>query len=209
MAPAVSKLTLTDVKRAIFVDYEGNVDRAPTLLGWRCDGVNHAAIVDPAFATCAERYRAKQVQVLDHARLAQRLVRQAEAENRLIISWSEHDRRILHEMLSTEDQSLLLARYRNAIKPARSWFWRTLGVTAPDGSLSFFCGITGFDVPERFGGGIVGQGLRLIRSQLEQGRAYADLTPKARASWVAIVRHNRLDLEGMERVLRAVVPGAD
>ena len=47
---------------------------------------------------------------------------------------------------------------------------------------------------------VVGKTVKLRR----QGREYAQLTPKARASWVKVVKHNRLDLEGMQLVLQAI-----
>lgn len=200
-----SGLSSVEVERGIYIDYEGNIDKAPTLLGWRVDGVNHAAIIEPAFATCARRFRAKYVEFMEHSILAKQLLLQASAQGRLIFSWSEHDLKLMHAVLSQDEQEQSTLLYKNAIKPARSWYWKKNKVVAPDGSLSFFCDNTGFNVPERFGVGIVGSGLRLIRSQLTAGRDYADLTPKARSSWVTIVRHNRLDLEGMEHVLRATL----
>jgi hypothetical protein len=198
-----SALSSDEVERAIYIDYEGNIDKAPTLLGWRVDGINYASIVEPTFATCAGRFRAKHVEHIDHATLAKQLLQRAVAEERRILSWSEHDLKLIQTVLPNNEKEQFLFLYKNAIKPMRSWYWRKYQVSAPDGSLSFFCNVTGFSVPDRFGIGIVGNGLRLIRSQLLEGRDYADLTPKARSSWVSVVRHNRLDLEGMEHVLRS------
>ena len=59
--PIQSKLSAAEIQRAIYIDYEGNMHAAPTLLGWRVDGQNHAAIVESGFADCAGRYRAKHV----------------------------------------------------------------------------------------------------------------------------------------------------
>jgi hypothetical protein len=204
LTPNRSNLSPDEVERAIYIDYEGNIAKAPTLLGWRVDGVNCAAIIEPAFATCAGRFRAKHVKYTDHATLARLLLQRASTEGRRVFSWSEHDLNLIKAVLSQEEKQRLTLLYKNAIKPARSWYWHKNKVSAPDGSLSFFCDITGFSVPDRFGIGIVGNALRLIRSQLLKGRDYADLTPKARSSWVSIVRHNRHDLEGMEHVLRTI-----
>jgi len=191
-----------DVERAIYFDYEGNINKPPTLLGWRIEGVVGTAIVEPVFAACAGRYRAKDVIQLDHAKLGMQLVERAECEDRVLVSWSEHDLRQMSSVLDSAWQRRLISRYRNAIKTVRPWHNRTVGVPCSEATLDYFSGLVGFHVPEKFGLGIVGDGLRLIREQILAGRSYADLTPRARAAWVSIVKHNRYDLEAMEFVLR-------
>lgn len=80
------KITPGELSRAIFIDYEGNIDRAPSLLGWRVDGKSYASIVDEDFATCADRYRAKGITYTPHESLAQKLLIQACEEKRVIVS---------------------------------------------------------------------------------------------------------------------------
>lgn len=198
------KLDHASVRRAIFFDYEGNTRLAPTLLGWRVDGRADAAITEPAFSICANRFRTKGVMVQDHLKLARRLIELAEREDRLLVSWSEHDLRQMSSVLDPDWTEGLVLRYRNAIRTVRPWHNRTLGMPCKEATLDYFSGLVGFQVPERFGLGIVGEGLRLIRQQILEGRGYADLTPKARAAWIAIVKHNRYDLEAMEFVLQVV-----
>jgi hypothetical protein len=200
-----TKITSQELSRAIFIDYEGNIERAPSLLGWRVDGKSFASIVDEDFATCADRYRAKGVSYTPHKSLAQKLLDQACEEERVFVSWSEHDLRQISNVLPRQDQPALLYRYRNAIPVARSWHYRTLGKRAPEGTLSYFNQLLGFPIPRKYGTGKVGQGLRLIRAQLLEGRQYPDLTPKARASWIAVVKHNELDLRSMEFVLKSIL----
>lgn len=205
MTASTAKLTLDEIRSAIYVDYEGNVDRAPTVLGWRIDGVHHGAILDPVFATCADRYRATGNHLQDHRTLVGSLVSRAEQEGRRIVSWSEHDWR---EMVAALDDPAWQARlsqvYRNAIKTARPWYRQHFGETPPGATLGHFLQRLGHPHPDRYGQGRVGTGLRMLRQQLEEGRTYGELTPRARAHWVTVIKHNRLDLEGMERVLQAV-----
>lgn len=200
-----TKITSQELSRAIFIDYEGNIDRAPSLLGWRVDGKSFASIVEEDFATCADRYRAKGITYTPHKRLAKQLLDQACEEERVFVSWSEHDLRLISKVLSEQDQPALLSRYRNAITVARSWHYRTLGERAPEGTLHYFNRLLGFPIPQKYGTGKVGQGLRLIRNQLQEGRQYPELTPKARASWIAVVKHNELDLRSMEFVLKSML----
>ena len=203
--PIKSKLSAAEIQRAIYIDYEGNMHAAPTLLGWRVDGQNHAAIVESGFADCAGRYRAKQVTEKPHEVLIRELVLQAQTEGRRIVSWSEHDYNMMHDAVGDADRLQIRQVFRNALNTARPWHRRTRGATPPDkASLSYFCDILYFPVPEKYGLGLVGESLKTIREQLSQGRKYADLSPGARSRWVRVVKHNQLDLEGMEHVLKTM-----
>lgn len=204
LMPSKPKITASELPRAILIDYEGNIDRAPTLLGWRIDGQTTAAIIEDAFATCSDRYRAKGIFQHQHKKLAVDLIEQACDEDRVVISWSEHYLRVMSQILSPKNQSRLMHRYRNAIATARPWHYELEQARAPTGELAYFNKLLGFPIPDKYGTGKVGQGLRLIRNQLNEGRDCAELTPKARASWIAIVKHNALDLRSMEYVLRAM-----
>ncbi|MGV1045515.1 hypothetical protein [Limnohabitans sp.] len=199
------KITPAELVRAIFVDYEGNIDRHPTLLGWRIDGKTHGAIVEETFSTCSNRYRAKEVAFQPHHQLAKNLLAQACDEDRVIVSWSEHDLKLLKAVIPQKEHSYLHGRYRNAIPTAKSWYRQSMQERSPQGDLAFFCQLLGFPIPLRFGTGKVGQGLRLLRGQLQEGRLYSELTPKARASWVVVVKHNDLDLRAMEYVLKVIM----
>ena len=201
-----AKLTAEEVKKAIYIDYEGNIKLPPTLLGWYVDGEYKASILEPLFETCENRYKAKGVYVEDHTQLALRLIQQAEDEGRLIVSWSEHDYLLMCEVLSPSDAERLKLVYRNAIRTARPWYRKKYGPLPEKASLNFFEDLLGFYVPDRFGLGLVGESLRLIRGQIKEGRNYADLTSAAKDGWTSIIRHNKLDLECMAFVCGKMEP---
>ena len=197
-----AKLTALDAKNAIYIDYEGNIKLPPTLLGWYVDGEYKASILEPLFNTCANRYKAKGIQVEDHSQLALKLIQQAEEEGRLIVSWSEHDYLLMCKVLKPSDGERLKVIYRNAIRTARPWYRQKYGPLPEKARLKFFEDLLDFHVPERFGLGLVGKSLTLIRGQISKGRGYAELTNAARDGWTTVVRHNKLDLEGMAIVLK-------
>ena len=203
-----AKLTAEEVKKAIYIDYEGNIKLPPTLLGWYVDGEYKASILEPLFETCENRYKAKGVYVEDHTQLALRLIQQAEDEGRLIVSWSEHDYLLMCKVLMPRDAERLKLVYRNAIRTARPWYRQKYGPLPEKASLDFFEDLLGFHVPERFGLGLVGKALGLIRGQIQEGRSYAKLNNAAREGWTTVVRHNKLDLEGMAHVLRVMTTEA-
>jgi hypothetical protein len=160
-----------------------------------------ASILEPLFETCENRYKAKGVYVEDHKQLALRLIQQAEDEGRLIVSWSEHDYLLMCKVLMPSDAERLKLVYRNAIRTARPWYRQKYGPLPEKASLNFFEDLLGFYVADRFGLGLVGEALRLIRGQIQEGRNYANLSKAAKNGWTNLVRHNKLDLEGMMFVL--------
>ena len=203
-----AKLSDEEATNAIYIDYEGNIKLPPTLIGWYVGGVYKASILEPFFETCENRYKAKGIVVEDHAQLALRLIQQAEDENRLIVSWSEHDYLLMSKVLIPKDFERLKFVYRNAIRTARPWYRKKYGLLQEKASLDFFEDLLGFQVPERFGLGLVGKALGLIRGQIQEGRSYAELTNAAREGWTTVVRHNKLDLEGMAHILRVMTTEA-
>jgi hypothetical protein len=108
------------------------------------------------------------------------------------------------KVLKPSDGERLKVVYRNAIRTARPWYRQKYGPLPEKASLDFFEDLLGFHVPERFGLGLVGNSLRLIRDQIKEGRGYAELTNAARDGWTTVVRHNKLDLEGMAYVLQKI-----
>lgn len=196
--PSKKLISPDEAERAIYLDYEGNINAAPALLGWMDGESLYGAIVDPAFATCTGRWRVGHVEVHIHEEILSDIVGKAVQESRVIVTWSEHDYRIMHNALKPSLQRQLLAVYRNAIPTAKQWHRQVKGVPAPDRSLGFFMEVLGYQVPEKYGQGVVGNALRLIRSQLDGGRVYSEMTSKARESWRQVVKHNMHDLQAMK-----------
>jgi len=184
MKPKPSSLTTDDINRAIFVDYEGSKDKPPTLLGYMIDDHIIAAIVEPCFYDCTERYKAKHAVQADHTNVLVELIHRAANEGRVIISWSEHDYNLMTAALSEHknEAALLKSAFRNAIFTARRWFKKSYpNVIRERNDLASMMEITGYRVPEKYGTNLVGAALRLLRKQLAllQSETPADryLTP--------------------------------
>lgn len=207
-------LTREELERAIFVDYEGNSPAPgrqhhppPTLLGYLVDDKLGAGIVEPLFAKhCSARHRAKHAVAAEHVELVTAILEWAERESRAIVSWSEHDLKAMSRAVPELEDRLKVV-HRNAIKPARKYL-RERGIAPTRGTTTLYgvCELLRIPVIEKFGVGRAGEGLRLIRSQLAEGRTYRGLTPVARKSWQVIVKHNKQDLLTMRDVLQRVIP---
>ena len=203
----VSQLDSKACTRAIWFDYEGSHRSPPTLLGWRVEGTYHARIVEPAFDTCASRYRAKAPTCSTHREAAHALVRLAAEEDRLLVSWSEHDFKILAGELDLPTLRAFRRRYVNALMLVRPWHWWNLGATAPAGaSLHYIAGLVGIAIPPQYGQRVVADNLRHLRELLHAGASYGELGEE-RSRWVIVVKHNQWDLKAMSEVMRIVVAG--
>lgn len=202
--PGKAIITPLEATRAIYLDYECSKDRPPTLLGYRVEGELRAGIVERSFDTCAERRGARHATTADHTPLVAELVKRAVEEDRVIISWSEHDFRQMIAALENDPGAPrgLKEQYRNAIHTAKKWrrrFRKRARVESND--LDTYRRLVRIHVPTRFGQDIAGKALRLLRHQLHQGRVWSDLTPGARQAWRNLVRHNAFDLDAMAGII--------
>ena len=112
--------TMQELKRGIYLDFEGNMNQQPTLLGTMKDDQSDFVIVEEVFKDCAGRTGSPcRYAPLDSS--LRTLIEVAHEEDRRIIAWSEHDFRIMKEHLEDEHQSLLETCYVNAIFPAKRW----------------------------------------------------------------------------------------
>lgn len=200
---ALTTLDPVAARRAICVDYEGNKFAPPTLLGWRVEGTYGAAIVEPAFATCARRHRARDPLAVDHAVAAVDLIQRAIAEQRHIVSWSLHDPKLLCSVVDRHHQEMLRSCFVNAIQLARPWHHRVFGCTPPSRARQvYFACLFDIRIPQAYGDRIVATHLSALRPLVKSGLQYRDLTTDQRKRWVAVVKHNQWDLRVMEDIVK-------
>ncbi len=200
-------LSLEEATRAAWIDFEGNGPAVqgepsppPTLLGIRIDKHDEFWIVEELFSTCAH-YRKSRAGVRDLRELADQLITRCESEDRLIVSWSTHDLKLLMRVLDEQGRERLQSIYRDGKKTARRW--NTLHQVGIEGghTLEKYMEKLGWPVPPEIGPGTVGPTLKSLRALLEEGKQYRDLDPNHRKGWRGIIKHNRHDLKGMERVV--------
>jgi hypothetical protein len=211
-APWKQIITADETRRAIYIDYEGNKDRPPTLLGvlisestneeeWRLQ----QTVFEPEFWPCVGKKGAKTTAKGDHVNTLRQVIELAHNNERCIVAWSEHELNIVQELegLSNKEKKTFEASYRNARHTAKRW----LRSCHPEShikpiALATCLEIAGIRVPDKFGPGRVGYNLRTIRKQLkERGGTYGDLTPGARVKWREVTGHNKHDLEDMRKLL--------
>jgi hypothetical protein len=199
---AFRRLSAAEALRALYIDFEGEKDKPPVILGVHRRGRGarpyvNVDVVDETFANLAASSRSL------HDAVAT-VVRRAEYGDRRLVSWTEHDLRVVRT-LQDEDPDIVARfedRYTNARLVARRWRNKLHGGDNPEsGRLVDYLALIGYPVPDEAAAGHVGETIRVLRRRLEQG---LQLTANQRARWERLVEHNRHDCAGMRRVcLRA------
>jgi hypothetical protein len=196
---AFKRLSAAEALRALYIDFEGEKDKPPILVGvLRRPGRGskpfvHQDVVDEMFSGLAPAFMSL------HDAISKAVLR-AEHGDRRIASWSEHDLRVVRT-LRDEDPELVArfeARYVNALSVAKHWRNKLHGGAKPaSGRLADYLVVIGYPVPEDAAPGKVGETVRVLRHRLEQG---LPLTTPQQARWKRLVEHNRHDCAGMRRV---------
>ena len=195
---AFRDLSAAEALRALYIDFEGEKDRPPVLLGAHRRGRGprpyvHAYLVDEAFAVFGDT-------ALTLHGAIQRIVGRAEARDRTIVAWSTHELAIVRELLA-DDPDLVArfeARFVNALALARYWRNKLHDGDRPAASrLAEYLALIDYQVPEDGHGGNVGDTIRAIRKTLERG---APPTDHQQERWRRLVEHNRHDCIGMRRL---------
>jgi hypothetical protein len=196
-------LTPDTATRALYIDFEGRKDRSPVLLGvvrrsrgGRVDRVWQAC-TDPAFAPIAGP---DGLNVLDLPDAIEHILQRAEAKDRLIVAWSDHELDVVRTFSPTHVERFS-ARYVNARTFAVHWRnARHAGARPPTNELADYLALIDHRVPPEAGKGGVGDTLRVLGDAFARGRGWGDLTDHQRRRWHDLRDHNRHDCVGMRRV---------
>ena len=193
------RLSALEARRALYIDFEGEKDKPPVLLGvLRRPGRGaepsvHQDVVDREFEPAGPNAR----ELRDAVEV---VVARAEHGDRRIVSWSEHDLEMVRTL--REDEPELVARferrYVNALGLARRWANMLHPEDKPaNGKLAGYLALIDYEVPPSGDPGRVGKTIRALRPTLRGGRP---LTLGQRRRWAQLLEHNRHDCAGMRAV---------
>lgn len=197
------QLSGTEASRALYIDFEGEKDKPPVLLGiLRRRGMGpepnvHQLVVDADFETLG-------LEGVAFKRAVERVVVRAERRGRRIVSWTEYDLEVVRR-LRDEDPDLVArfeARYANAKRVAERWMNKLHRDDRPaDGKLAGYLAAIAYEVPHGGRAGQVADTVKALRPTLQAGRP---LTGRQRERWDELLEHNQHDCAGMKAIcLRA------
>ena len=199
-----NRLTPEEARRALYIDFEGRKDTAPVLLGCAHRAGKGAkpwvwqAVTDPLFEplTRADDH----IESLTLPDAVERILQRAEAKDRLIVAWSEHELDVVKEHCPQH-----LARFEARYVNARSFavYWRNArhgGHKPATRDLPTYLALIGYHLPDGAGPGRAGETIRIVGKALEKGQGTRGLTDNQRRRWQQLRDHNLHDCHGMKRV---------
>ena len=212
-AGTIRTISREQARRAIYIDFESNPDWAPSILGVlykkdsdRSDVFNQYILekcLYPAGKSCTNKPIDEVVEeVLD----------MAERENRLILAWSTKEISDIEKYCSPDLHARARDLVTNAIPIARRWrnvFHRHTPI--PDQAYggnhtqAYYMELVGFHVPDIYGRGTASVPIRRMREELRSRNGNYDLVSfQVKNSWRIMLRHNRYDCEGLQRIMSKV-----
>jgi hypothetical protein len=213
--PAPHRPTSDQARRGLFIDFEGNKDREPSLLGsYWIDGGRprfKQYVMEPRFWLLAEMglrptMHAQALMPCNFSEALQGLAYRAQSENRLLFAWSSREIKAIQRYLHDPE---LVAWYEanlvNVLKLAKSWkrrvhpgvVWKRRDRFNPVHSLERYQKLCCYLVPAVHRTGRTGKRLQRLRARLAAGHP---LTARLKGHWTKLLNHNFHDCRGMREV---------
>ncbi len=206
--------------RGVYIDFEGGGAVRRAFLGvlWLDDTddiVFRQYVFDEALWAIVEEHGSDNEGIWERADLTDTLeeIRQlAEAEDRLVFAYSEHEQEMIEEHLQEgellewwwQEENLV-----NARRVARRWktlnhtgvrFEPQEGQTSEWHSLENYLNLIGYEVPPEYGPGVVAAAIDLVRRELIETDD-EPLSDEANFAWDQAVMHNFHDCFGMRELM--------
>lgn len=195
------KLTKRQAHQGIIIDFEGNMNLAPSLLGWRMGASNHQVLLEKALAPVVPPSDIAVIDLDD----ALRRIKEAAGSNH-VLGYSEHDLNVIRTYSSdTELTAWFEDRYVNAKSLIDRWIKRRAyagEIERPaDLTLHSSMSFIGLSYAVAAGPDTVGTTLRRLRDYASKGRTHADLPPGIRRRWHRLLSHNSTDLNATQALV--------
>ena len=202
----VKQLSPGEAKAALYLDFEGEglidgTPQPPALAGYECHRTFEFCILDPTLALFARGVRqtpwTRSVQPL--APFIEFLFQKAEAEDRHICFYSEHEQAVITQFTSPALAKAFGARAVNAKLMIQRWQRAKRGKRAEDGKLSTYATLEKLDASPTPRGG-VGEALRKLRKGAEGQTRLRRIKPSLRSLWDELLLYNHSDVTTLRRL---------
>ena len=212
MAPSYPRsLTRDEARRAIWLDFEGGINKLPSLAGVLVEGRYSATILNPDFGSLAKNRKLVQ-QTFEN--FVGDTLSAASQEERVIAAWSEHELNQMEEF----DDGILEACYRNANKLVLKFFRKKRSKTMKklrqqikrdkaegkrrnsNVGLKDLLGLyyIKYDYPDRFKSFEPAKTISRMEDQLaKHGGNYRKVATGAKDAFTQLIGYNEHDCKGM------------
>jgi len=184
---SISKL---EAERAIYIDFEGFSDRAPSLVGIQCDDKFWQVVFSNELALAAA---AKGILVSDGETVIGELLERAKSENRKIVAYSSFEKEQCYRWYQIDISGV----YVNANLIAKSWKKIAHPKTKVSG-LKEYLKLVDYPRGNYLGIKQSTQRIDSVAKMLMKRNSFDLLTPVVKGKWTKLLDHNKIDVEGMK-----------
>ena len=192
-------LTSGMAKRAIYIDFEGFLGKAPSLIGVAIGSKFYQVALDEGLRLAAV---AKKIPVRSGDELVRDLFERAVREKRRIVAFSSCEKRICRDYYRLD----LAPVYADANRVVKAWAAKAYPeLKHRPKSLKAYLRLIGYPRASCLGERQAAQRIRAVRGMCANRGAYEALTGCVKAKWTKLLEYNKVDVLGMrELCLRAV-----
>jgi hypothetical protein len=188
-------VTRNQAERAIYIDFEGFEDTAPSLLGILVGESLEQVVFDHRLSLAA---KAKGLPIETLQECISRLQARSAAESRLIIAYSQHEKNVIRNFADVD----LTGQYRDARKILKRWKNRCHRDAAiPGWGLKDFFTFMNYPRGTYLGERKTTSRLRAVADMLKKKGSYELLTPVVKSKWTKLLEHNKIDCIGMRDLI--------
>jgi hypothetical protein len=192
-------LTSEMVKRAIYIDFEGFMDKAPSLIGVAIGSKFYQVALDEGLRLAAA---AKNIPVREGDELVRDLLERAVREKRRIVAFSPCEKRICRKYYQLD----LSPVYADANRIVKEWVAKAYPeLKRRPKSLKAYLKLIGYERAACLGERQAAQRIRAVRGMCMRRGSYEALTGCVKAKWTKLLEYNKIDVLGMRELCRRVV----
>lgn len=192
-------LTPEMVRRAIYIDFEGFMDKEPSLLGVAIGSKFYQVALDEGLRLAAE---AKKIPVRSGDQLVRDLLERAIREKRRIVAFSPCEKRISKKYYQLD----LSPVYADANRIVKRWVVKAYPeIRRRPKSLKAYLKLIGYERATCLGERQAAQRIQAVRGMCLKRGSYEALTGCVKAKWTKLLVYNKIDVLGMRELCRRAV----
>jgi hypothetical protein len=184
-------ITVKDVKRAVYIDFEGYPYATPTLLGVLIEEEFDQFVFDKILhkAAIAEQLRTESLEeIIDW------LFDVCTSEKRYLVAFTQHERNQIKRYCDRDVEPFYLDAHKLAKRWKNSLHYEE---NIDSWSLKDFLRFIDYPRDEALGEGTAAQRIKTVKDALSGGATYASLDQVIKDDWGMLLEYNYVDCDGM------------
>ena len=193
------RLTAYEMKRGIYIDFEGLTSKSPALLGILCEDKFEQVVLQKELASTANEdlhLRFEEVTTL-----LPKLYQKAIQQKRVIIAFTQHEWRISKQYAGVDLSNI----YKDARKLAKHWKNQHLKLDDSSiRSLKDYVKLLGLEYPEDMVKQVARR-LRKVGKSIRKHEEFSKCPQRVKEEWSKLLEYNRLDCYWMRDLVSTTV----